>query len=105
MVYRSKPFLEFKMADKGMTLAIVLLVAGLIVGGGIGYFASPSGGSNGQRVITVKVDSVIQSNNNIQIHSGDSVWTFNDNGYDFAPGHTYKIIANGYDIQSVSKIS
>jgi hypothetical protein len=29
------------MADKGMTLAIVLLVAGLIVGGGIGYFASP----------------------------------------------------------------
>ena len=29
------------MADKGMTLAIVLLVAGLIVGGGIGYFAAP----------------------------------------------------------------
>ena len=35
------------MADKGMTLAIVLLVAGLIVGGGIGYFAAPQtpGGS------------------------------------------------------------
>ncbi len=30
------------MADKGMTLAIVLLVAGLIVGGGIGYFAAPA---------------------------------------------------------------
>ena len=30
------------MADKGMTLAIVLLVAGLIVGGGIGYFAAPT---------------------------------------------------------------
>jgi len=30
------------LADKGMTLAIVLLVAGLIVGGGIGYFAAPS---------------------------------------------------------------
>jgi len=29
------------LADKGMTLAIVLLVAGLIVGGGIGYFAAP----------------------------------------------------------------
>ena len=30
------------MADKGMTLSIVLLVAGLIVGGGIGYFAAPT---------------------------------------------------------------
>jgi len=30
------------LADKGMTLAIVLLVAGLIVGGGIGYFAAPT---------------------------------------------------------------
>jgi branched-chain amino acid transport system substrate-binding protein len=30
------------MADKGMTLAIVLLVAGLVVGGGIGYFAAPT---------------------------------------------------------------
>ncbi len=30
------------MADKGMTLAIVLLVAGLVVGGGIGYFAAPA---------------------------------------------------------------
>jgi len=30
------------LADKGMTLAIVLLVAGLIVGGGIGYFAAPA---------------------------------------------------------------
>ena len=30
------------MADKGMTLAVVLLVAGLIVGGGIGYFAAPT---------------------------------------------------------------
>jgi hypothetical protein len=28
-----------------MTLAIVLLVAGLIVGGGIGYFAAPQGGA------------------------------------------------------------
>jgi len=30
------------LADKGMTLAIVLLVAGLIVGGGVGYFAAPT---------------------------------------------------------------
>ena len=30
------------MADKGMTLAIVLLVAGLIVGGGVGYYAMPT---------------------------------------------------------------
>jgi len=30
------------LADKGMTLAIVLLVAGLVVGGGIGYFAAPA---------------------------------------------------------------
>jgi len=30
------------LADKGMTLAIVLLVAGLLVGGGIGYFAAPT---------------------------------------------------------------
>lgn len=30
------------MADKGMTLAVVLLVAGLIVGGGVGYFAAPT---------------------------------------------------------------
>ena len=30
------------MADKGMTLAVILLVAGLIVGGGVGYFAAPT---------------------------------------------------------------
>jgi branched-chain amino acid transport system substrate-binding protein len=30
------------LADKGMTLAVVLLVAGLIVGGGVGYFAAPT---------------------------------------------------------------
>jgi len=30
------------LADKGMTLAIVLLIAGLVVGGGIGYFAAPA---------------------------------------------------------------
>ena len=29
------------MFDKGTTLAIVLLIAGLIVGGGIGYYAMP----------------------------------------------------------------
>lgn len=32
------------MVDKGTTLAIVLLIAGLIVGAGIGYFAAPRGG-------------------------------------------------------------
>ena len=29
------------MADKGTILAMVLLVAGLIIGGGIGYFVAP----------------------------------------------------------------
>jgi hypothetical protein len=49
------------MADKGMTLAIVLLVAGLIVGGGIGYFAAPSpyaSTSDGNTKITFTVDSI-----------------------------------------------
>jgi branched-chain amino acid transport system substrate-binding protein len=32
---------------KGNTLAIVLLVVGLIVGGGVGYFMAPSGGTEG----------------------------------------------------------
>ena len=47
------------MADKGMTLAIVLLVAGLIVGGGIGYFAAPQGGSGGTNTVTVTVPTVV----------------------------------------------
>ena len=47
------------MADKGMTLAIVLLVAGLIVGGGIGYFAAPQGG-DGQTVTVTVPGSVVK---------------------------------------------
>ncbi len=43
------------MADKGMTLAIVLLVAGLIVGGGIGYFAAPQPTPGGTNTVTVTV--------------------------------------------------
>ena len=35
------------MEMKGNTLAIVLLVVGLIVGGGVGYFMAPSGGPEG----------------------------------------------------------
>jgi branched-chain amino acid transport system substrate-binding protein len=42
-----------------MTLAIVLLVAGLIVGGGIGYFAAPQGG-NGQTVTVTVPGSVVK---------------------------------------------
>jgi len=38
-----------------MTLAIVLLVAGLIVGGGIGYFAAPQSTPSGTNVVTVTV--------------------------------------------------
>ena len=48
------------MADKGMTLAIVLLVAGLIVGGGIGYFAAPQGGTGGQTVTVTVPGSVVK---------------------------------------------
>ncbi len=47
------------MADKGMTLAIVLLVAGLIVGGGIGYFAAPQGGNGSTTVLTTVVPTVV----------------------------------------------
>ncbi len=46
------------MADKGMTLAVVLLVAGLIVGGGIGYFAAPQGGG-GTSTITATTTSTV----------------------------------------------
>jgi hypothetical protein len=99
--------LEFKMADQGMTLAIVLLVAGLLVGGGIGYFASPSSGgiNGGDKTLTIKVTAVSESGTQIILYSGDSSWTFVNNGYNFLPDHTYKIIVNGYDIVSVSKIS
>ena len=45
------------MADKGMTLAIVLLVAGLIVGGGIGYFAAPT---KTETVSTTVIQTVTQ---------------------------------------------
>jgi branched-chain amino acid transport system substrate-binding protein len=41
-----------------MTLAIVLLVAGLIVGGGIGYFAAPQGGG-GTTTVTTVVPTVV----------------------------------------------
>jgi branched-chain amino acid transport system substrate-binding protein len=47
------------LADKGMTLAIVLLVAGLIVGGGIGYFAAPQGGGGGVTTVTTVVPTVV----------------------------------------------
>jgi branched-chain amino acid transport system substrate-binding protein len=47
------------LADKGMTLAIVLLVAGLIVGGGIGYFAAPTKevtiSGSGTTVVTTQI--------------------------------------------------
>jgi branched-chain amino acid transport system substrate-binding protein len=43
-----------------MTLAIVLLVAGLIVGGGIGYFAAPQGGGTGQTVTVTVPGSVVK---------------------------------------------
>lgn len=43
-----------------MTLAIVLLVAGLIVGGGIGYFAAPQGGTGGQTVTVTVPGSVVK---------------------------------------------
>ncbi len=42
-----------------MTLAIVLLVAGLIVGGGIGYFAAPQGGGGTTTVTTTVVTTTV----------------------------------------------
>jgi len=48
------------LADKGMTLAIVLLVAGLIVGGGIGYFAAPQGGTTTTTVTVTVPGSVVK---------------------------------------------
>ena len=48
-----------------MTLAIVLLVAGLIVGGGIGYFAAPQGGGGTTTVTTTVVVKEIPLKNTV----------------------------------------
>ncbi len=44
-----------------MTLAIVLLVAGLIVGGGIGYFAAPTGGPGQTVTVTVTGTGTVET--------------------------------------------
>ncbi|MCW4051566.1 MAG: ABC transporter substrate-binding protein [Candidatus Bathyarchaeota archaeon] len=41
---------------KGNTLAIVLLVVGLVVGGGVGYFAAPTGAGEPGETVTVTVE-------------------------------------------------
>jgi branched-chain amino acid transport system substrate-binding protein len=48
-----------------MTLAIVLLVAGLIVGGGIGYFAAPTGGGGTTTVTTTTIVKEIPLKNTV----------------------------------------
>ncbi|MBN2334493.1 hypothetical protein JXL21_02965, partial [Candidatus Bathyarchaeota archaeon] len=51
---------------KGNTLAIVLLVVGLIVGGGVGYFAAPKETAPGE-VITETVEKIPLDGMTIQI--------------------------------------
>ncbi len=54
------------MSDKGNTLAIVLLIAGLIVGGGIGYFSTMPKGV-GKTTIPTLVDQIPLKNVNIKL--------------------------------------
>lgn len=88
------------MADKGMTLAIVLLVAGLIVGGGIGYFAAPTGPGYGTLPDGTRITFTVDG---IRDRAGDTELTvyakilFDGDVNKYIVGGTYTVYVDNFN--------
>jgi hypothetical protein len=81
-----------------MTLAIVLLVAGLIVGGGIGYFAAPIPTrtfTDGVK-ITFTVDEVLDRAGDTELKVYAKI-TFEGKVNFYLVGHTYTVYVDSLD--------
>ena len=80
------------MEMKGNTLAIVLLVVGLVVGGGVGYFAAPKETAPGE-TITVTVEKAPLTGKTIQIGYISSTTT----GLETAVPHVQQMMVPDYN--------
>jgi branched-chain amino acid transport system substrate-binding protein len=82
---------------KGNNLAIVLLVVGLIVGGGVGYFAAPTKTVSTTETVTQTVEVQPLDGKTIQIGYISSTTT----GLETAPALVQNLMANDYNEYAV----
>jgi len=114
----------YDLADKGMTLAIVLLVAGLVVGAGIGFYAFPKSsvttpGATTTVTVTqvpmqgqvIKLGNIVSTTTNLEVYQPymQKIVQVNENAYLKLMGYNVSINwlidnANGDDATHLQKV-